>query len=215
MQLWDSNQSAADGDLGFIDIGLNEVMQNPRTNGKMLDRRDKLHEVGTDWDMPCTLDWSLGYFSKIGIPPTQLEPQTDDLKNEAAERVAKKPREARKGESHEIEQQSVQELKVKLIELVPTHSTDFIQAREDEIIISYPPSPDYPSGIVAIQIHQILGLGFRKITRNQEDGICEEDYQVEGGDLPNSYCTVIVNHQGTLKTRTKPKSTKPSVCRFS
>lgn len=69
VQLWDSNQSAADGDLGFIDIGLNEVMQNPRTNGEMLDRRDKLHEVGTDWDMRCTLDWSLGYFSKTGTPP--------------------------------------------------------------------------------------------------------------------------------------------------
>lgn len=59
--------------------------------------------------------------------------------------------------------------------------------------------PDYPSGIVAIQTHQILGLGFRKITRNQGDDIHEEDYQVEYGDLPNSYCTVIVNHQGALK----------------
>lgn len=100
-------------------------MQNPRTNGKMLDRRDKLHEVSTDWDVPCTLDWSSGYFFKSGILPTELEPQTDDLKNREAEGVAKKLREEREDESHDIEQR-MQGLQVKIIELVPTHPTDFV-----------------------------------------------------------------------------------------
>ncbi|KAJ5642231.1 hypothetical protein N7490_006231 [Penicillium lividum] len=176
VHLWDSHQSAADGDLGFIDVGINEVMQSPRTNGKMWDRRDKLHKLSTKEDMPCILDWSLGYFSKRKISQKKLSESRDD------------------DESHEIEQQKAQELK----------------ARKDEIIISSPPSPDYPSGIFAIQIHQILGLGFKKVKRNQGDGICEDDDQAEGDDLLSSYCTVIVNHQKILKTRTKPKSAKPS-----
>lgn len=225
VQLWDSHQSAAGGDLGFIDVGLNEVMQNPRTNGKMWDRRDKLHQLSTQGDTPYVLDWSMGYFSKRGISPTQLALETnhqgvkniDDLKNKVAEGAAKKLREARKDESREIEQQKVQDLKVKAIELESIFFllTDSPQAREDEIIISSPPSPDYPSGIFAIQIHQILGLGFKKVKKNQGDGVCEDDDQVEGDDLLSSYCTVILNHQKILKTRTKPKSAKPSVRLFS
>jgi Ca2+-dependent lipid-binding protein len=225
LQLWDSAQSAADGDLGFIDIGLNEVMQNPHTNGRMWDRRDRLYKLGTKGDVPCTLDWSLGYYPKRRITPTQLAPQSndkgieniDDLKNMIAEGAAKKFGEARRDESHEIEQQKTQELKVKIIEpkLISFYSFDSPQAREDEIITSSPPSPDYPSGIFAIQIHQILDLGFKKTKRIQGDGVCEDDDQVEGDDLLSSYCTVILNHQRILKTRTKPKSAKPFVCLFS
>lgn len=132
VQLWDSNKSAADRALGFIDITLDEVMQSPHTNGKMSDRRDKLLEIGTDGDMPCTLDWSLGYFSKTKIPPTKLAPQTDDRgikniddpKNKVAEGAAKKLPEATKNKSHKIEQQKVQD-KVKFIELEPIHSLTF------------------------------------------------------------------------------------------
>jgi len=117
VQLWDSHQSAADGDLGFIDIGLNEVMQSPRTNGKMWDRRDKLQKLSTKGDMPCILDWSLGYFSKI-TSPTQLAPETDDqvVENVDDFRNEKKLPESRKDESQDIEQQKVQDLKVKTID---------------------------------------------------------------------------------------------------
>ncbi|KAJ5267895.1 hypothetical protein N7478_010703 [Penicillium angulare] len=202
VQLWDSHQSTAHGDLGFIDIGLNEAMQSPQTNGKMWDRRDKLHKLSTKEDMPCILDWSLGYFSKRRISPTQRAPESDDrgvenvddLKNKVAGGAPQKLPESRKGEFHKIEQQKVQDIKT----------------RKDEIIISSPPSPDYRSGIFAIQIHQILGLGFKKVKRNQGDGVPEDDDQAEGDDLLSSYCTVILNHQKIFKTRTKPKSAKPS-----
>jgi Ca2+-dependent lipid-binding protein len=221
LQLWDSDQSAADQNLGFIDIGLNEAMQSRHTNGRMLDRRDDLHTLGDNGDKPCTLDWSLGYFPKTRPAPTQLAPQTDgrvaentgDLEGKVAEGVAEKRRESTKDESREIEQQKKQDVKVKTIEPVSIHSADFLQTREAEIIISSPPSPDYPSGIFAIQIHQILGLEFKKTKRSQSDGICEDDDQLEGDDLLSSYCTVILNHRRILKTRTKPKSGKPSVCR--
>lgn len=90
-------------------------MQSPRTNGKMSDRRDKLPDIGTDGGMACTLDWSLGYFPKTGVPPTQLAPQTDDLKNKVAEEATKKLPEARKDEPHDIEKQKAESFKVKKI----------------------------------------------------------------------------------------------------
>ena len=38
----------------------------------------------------------------------------------------------------------------------------------------------------------------------------DDDSDAEGaGDLPSSYCTIILNHQPIFKTRTKPKNTKP------
>lgn len=119
------HQSGADGGLGFIDIGLNEVVQSPRTNGKMCDRRDKFHKLNTKGDMPCILDWSLGYFSKRRISPIQLATETDDqggknvdeLKDKIPGGASKKLPKSRKHESHEIEQQKAQDLKVKTIEL--------------------------------------------------------------------------------------------------
>ena len=123
VQLSDSHQAGADGDLGFIDIGLNEVMQSPRTKGKMCDRRDKLHKFSIKGDMPGILDWSLGYFSKRRISPTQLASGTDDQGVNVDELKDKIPRGASKTlpesrhESHEIEQLKADDLKVKTIEV--------------------------------------------------------------------------------------------------
>jgi Ca2+-dependent lipid-binding protein len=124
VQLWDSASSAADGDLGFIDIGLNEVTQNPRTNQRMWVRQDKLYKPSTKGDMPCTLDWSLGYFPKRRITPTQVSSQSgqgirdiEDLTNMLVDGAAEKRRETGTDKSREIEQQKVQNLEVKTIGL--------------------------------------------------------------------------------------------------
>lgn len=78
----------------------------------------------------------------------------------------------------------------------------------DKITISLPPSNSYPTGIFSIQIHQITGLELEKMNKNQSRVDNESD--AEGaGDLPSSYCTVILNHQSIFKTRTKPKNAKP------
>lgn len=125
VQIWGSNPSATDDDLGFIDIGLNEVMRNPCMNGKMRLRRDTLHKLSTKEDMQCTLDWSLGYFSKRGIQPTQLATQSDyqgasidDPENKLVVQSAiKEVREAWKDESYGKDQQKPKDPKVKAIEL--------------------------------------------------------------------------------------------------
>ncbi len=46
--------------------------------------------------------------------------------------------------------------------------------------------------------------------QKQRDPSKETDDEMEdGGDLPSSYCTIILNHQKIFKTRTKPKNGKP------
>lgn len=82
------------------------------------------------------------------------------------------------------------------------------QARQDELIIASPPSNDYPSGILSVQIHQITGLEIEAQNRRKVDE-AETEEEEEGDDLPSAYCTIILNHQKIFKTRTKPKNSKP------
>ena len=77
------------------------------------------------------------------------------------------------------------------------------------MVTSTAPLHDFPTGVFSIQIHNITGLEFERIKKNQvhED---EGDDTTEGaGDLPSSYATIILNHQTIFKTRIKPKNTKP------
>ena len=77
------------------------------------------------------------------------------------------------------------------------------------MIISTSPLHDHPTGIFSIQIHNITGLEFEKINKNQAHSD-EGDENPEGSeDLPSSYATIIINHQTVFKTRTKPKNCKP------
>lgn len=151
--------------------------------------------------MPGTLDWSVGYFSKTRIQQEQLKKQTiekdvkslQDLKDKVSKDAKNKLREATThDETHELDQQKAQMLK----------------SEEDAMIISTPPLENYPSGIFSIQIHQISGLEFERIRKNQSEGD-EGDDTEEGTDLPSSYATVILDHQTVFKTRTKPKNTNP------
>ena len=77
------------------------------------------------------------------------------------------------------------------------------------MIISCPPSQEYPSGILSIQIHQITGLEFEKMRKSRDPKEDGNDAEEGTGDLPSSYCTIILNHQKIFKTRTKPKNDKP------
>ena len=77
------------------------------------------------------------------------------------------------------------------------------------MIIATPPLHDYPTGIFSIQIHNITGLEMQKLNKSEAKPDEGDDIDGGGGDLPSSYCTVILNHQKIFKTRTKPKNAKP------
>ena len=200
VQLWDSDRSSADDDLGKIEVELRELTHNPRYAGKMFDRDDGFAGMSADESVPGSLQWSVGYFTKTTLREYDLKaqktkPDVDSehqLKEKVSKDVSHKMREASdKNESTETNQQKAQDLKEK----------------EDEMIISMAPLHDYPSGILSVQIHNITGLEFEKLSK--DDRAEGDDTDEFSDDLPSAYCTIILNHQKIFTTRTKPKNAKP------
>ncbi|KAF2669686.1 meiotically up-regulated gene 190 protein [Microthyrium microscopicum] len=200
VQLWDSDRFTADDDLGRIEVDLADIMQGDKTKAKMMDREDGFRSLKAGEKYPGTLEWSVGYYAKTELTDEQLANSDSDMhsiadvKRKVEEESKRKLREATKDEHDEIEQIKAQDFKEK----------------QDELIISAPPSSEYPSGILSIVVHQIQGLELE--TLNKEEGDKEEtapDEKEEGGDLPSSYCNIILNHQKIYRTRTKPKNSRP------
>lgn len=120
VQLWDSDRTSADDDLGRIEVDLKELMHNPKSNCRMWDRSDGFLALEGEEEMPGILDWSVGYYPKTRIQKEQLEKQTvkpeintiQDLKSEISNEASKKLREATlRNESKELDQQKAQMLK--------------------------------------------------------------------------------------------------------
>ncbi|KAK7734319.1 hypothetical protein SLS57_000011 [Botryosphaeria dothidea] len=202
VQLWDSDRTTADDDLGRIELDIKQLMRSPESRGKMMDRVDGFKALTAGETMPGRLEWSVGYFPKVRALDSQLAEQkadpnirsVDQLKKTVDEESERKLREAKRDESSEIEQQKAQDFK----------------EREDQLLIASPPPEDYPSGILSITIHQITGLELEPINKNQASRReSDSDEEQEGDDLPSSYCTIILNHNKLFRTRTKPKNSQP------
>ncbi|KEY66489.1 hypothetical protein S7711_04818 [Stachybotrys chartarum IBT 7711] len=208
LQLWDSDRFTADDDLGRIEVNVKDIMRNEESDGRMWHRRDGFRALKSGDNMPGQLEWSVGFFSKTRLQEDQFRSQSFDpqvrtmeqLKARVNESCERKLRETmfKEGQSDrdqsELEQQKSQELK----------------AWQDAMIISAPPPEGYPSGIFSIQIHNITGLELGRLSKEKADKEAEASDEEETGDgLPSSYCTIIINHRKTFKTRTKPQNSKP------
>lgn len=201
VQLWDSDRFTADDDLGRVEVTLHDLMAKDNRN-KMIDREDRFTGKNSKDNMPGTLTWSVGYYSKLGITTKQLETQTadpriktkEDMKKHVSETAERKLREATaKDESREIDQQKAQDFK----------------EREDAMICASAPDDDHPSGILSIQIHNITGLEVEQQNKEDNNADDKEDESEGSDDLPSAYCTIILNHKKIYMTRTKPKNAKP------
>lgn len=122
VQLWDSDRSSADDDLGRIEVDLKELIHGSQSNGRMWDRHDNLLALDGDDELPGSLDWSVGYYSKTRIQEAQLRRQKQEpdienmqqLKEKVAHHVEQKTREAtEKEESTHLEQQKARDLKTR------------------------------------------------------------------------------------------------------
>ncbi|PKS10104.1 hypothetical protein jhhlp_001854 [Lomentospora prolificans] len=205
LQIWDSDKYTADDDLGRVELSLKDVMRASETKNRMCDREDGLRGDDPDEKMPGTLSWSVGYFAKTRIQQDQLKNQTaypsirstQALKEWASESATRKLREsgsASDENSDERRQQTIQDFK----------------EREDEMVIAAPPPTDLPSGLLSLQIHNITGLNIQKLNkREKRDDKGGEDETDDEDGLPDSYCTVYMNHTKIYRTRTKPKSAQP------
>lgn len=78
------------------------------------------------------------------------------------------------------------------------------------MIVSAPPSSEFVSGILSIQVHNLTGLQIRKLQKEDKGEEGDEDDEAEqADDMPSGYCTIIINHKKIFKSRTKPKNSKP------
>ncbi|KAI1859819.1 hypothetical protein JX265_010268 [Neoarthrinium moseri] len=205
LQLWDSDKWTADDDLGRVELDLKSLIKNPDSHNKLQDREDRFTGQDPDEKMAGSLTWSVGYFSKLRIQQHQLDQQTVDenirtkekLREHVSEVAEHKLREAGKApDDEELHQQKAQDYR----EL------------EDSMIISAPPSEEYVSGVLSVHIHNVTGLEVQKLQKqdkkDDEKG-GHEDETEQNDDMPDSYCTIILDHKKIYRTRTKPKNSKP------
>ncbi|KAI1125854.1 hypothetical protein F5Y10DRAFT_224065 [Nemania abortiva] len=203
LQLWDSDKWTADDDLGRVEVNLKDLMHKRETLNRIQDREDRFTGEDVEEEMPGSLAWSVGYFAKTRITKQQLEAQTfnenirtkEDLKKYISDSVENKLREAGKSpDDEEFQQQKAQDY----------------HELENSMIVSAPPSSEFVSGILSIQIHNMTGLEIRKLQKDDKDETGDQEYDAEqADDMPNGYCTIILNHKKIFKTRTKPKNSKP------
>ncbi|KAL1939462.1 hypothetical protein VTO73DRAFT_10018 [Trametes versicolor] len=84
-------------------------------------------------------------------------------------------------------------------------------------VLVTPPDPEWASGLVSVQVHEIRDLtvktvgkehkgGHREGEKGQDDG---EETAEEGEGLPSSYCTISLNDELVYETRVKPITSSP------
>ncbi|KAM0514984.1 hypothetical protein ACHAPE_006306 [Trichoderma viride] len=187
VELWDSDRSSADDEVGKIELSIQELIQHP---GKMFQHVSTLSGLKPDTVMPGELHWEVGFFGK-----TQF-------------------RKALRTDGHNVN--VVKELGDR-----PEFHDDWgtIQNEEEDAAVHTPPDPLWPSGILSIVVHQIVGLELANVkgSNGNRKGREYEPARPEAGEvkeeqskkLPSSYCTILVNDELVYKTRTKVVASQP------
>ncbi|KAI8661841.1 hypothetical protein NCS55_01055400 [Fusarium keratoplasticum] len=158
--------------------------------GKMFPQVSKLRGVKAESEMPGELHWEVGFFGKTQFRKAL---RTDGRDLNLPKELADKP--------------ELQENK------------GSIDNQEEDAVIHTPPDPLWPSGVLSVVVHQIVGLELANIkgSEGKRKGKEYEPARPEAGEvkeeqaksLPSSYCTILVNDDLVYKTRTKVVSSQP------
>ncbi|UNI16136.1 hypothetical protein JDV02_002602 [Purpureocillium takamizusanense] len=158
--------------------------------GKMFPQVSKLRGVKSDSSMPGELHWEVGFFGKTQFRKA-LRTQGQDIK--LPKELADKP------------------------EFQEDKGT--IESTEEDAVVHTPPDPLWPSGVLSVVVHQIVGLELANVkgSDGKRKGKEYEPARPEAGEvkeeqgrkLPSSYCTILVNDDLVYKTRTKVVSSQP------
>ncbi|KAL2203600.1 meiotically up-regulated protein [Sarocladium strictum] len=158
--------------------------------GKMFPQVSRLQGVKADSTMPGELHWEVGFFGKTQFRKAL---RTDGKDINLPKELADKP--------------EFQDDK------------GAVESKEEDAVTHTPPDPLWPSGILSIVVHQIVGLELANIkgTSGSRKGKEFQPGRPEAGevkeeqskDLPSSYCTILLNDDLIYKTRTKVVSSQP------
>ncbi|EGX96871.1 C2 domain protein [Cordyceps militaris CM01] len=159
--------------------------------GKFFPQVSKLKGMNAESSMPGELHWEVGFFGKTLFRKAL---RTDEQNPNLPEEVKDKPQTA--------ERQNA----------VP-------QTSEEDAALVTPPDPLWPSGILSVVVHQIVGLELANV-RGSDGNRKGKEYEparpeagevkeAESKKLPSSYCTILINDDLAYKTRTKVVSSQP------
>ncbi|KAE8148758.1 hypothetical protein BDV25DRAFT_11996 [Aspergillus avenaceus] len=185
VELWDSDRNTADDIVGKVELPIREMIQHP---GRMYPQVSKLQGLNEGSEMPGELHWEVGFFGKPRLRP---ELRTDGKKKDLPENL--------KGNPQFQDEKGV------------------ITNEEEDAVAHTPPDPLWPSGIVSVVVHQIVNLQlaniqgsrYRKGREYEPAKPYGENTEEQGGDLPTSYCKMVLNDQLIYRTRPKAVSSKP------
>ncbi|KAJ6095590.1 hypothetical protein N7486_006336 [Penicillium sp. IBT 16267x] len=186
VELWDSDRNTADDIVGKVELPIREMLQHP---SKMYPQVSKLQGLDEGTEMPGQLHWEVGFFGKPKLRP---ELRTDGKNKRLPENLQGNP-------TFEDEKGA-------------------INNEEEDAVVHTPPDPIWPSGIVHIVVHQIVNLqlanikgsdGNRKGKEYEPAKPSGENTEEQGGELPTSYCKIMLNDQLVYRTRPKAVSSKP------
>ncbi|KAH7311667.1 hypothetical protein B0I35DRAFT_357579 [Stachybotrys elegans] len=158
--------------------------------GKMFPQVSKLRGVKADSSMPGELHWEVGFFGKTQFRKAL---RTDGRNVNLPKELQDKP------------------------ELQDDKGA--IDSKEEDAVVHTPPDPLWPSGVLSVVVHQIVGLELANIkgSNGKRKGREYEPARPEAGEvkeeqsskLPSSYCTILVNDDLVYKTRAKVVSSQP------
>ncbi|KAL8380985.1 hypothetical protein RB595_005334 [Gaeumannomyces hyphopodioides] len=158
--------------------------------GKMFPQISKLRGVKAESTMPGELHWEVGFFGKTQFRRALMTDGKDP----------NLPKELR-------DKAELQDDK------------GVLETSEEEAVVTTPPDPLWPSGIVSVVVHQIVNLELENVkgSNGKRKGREFEPARPEAGELkeeqskklPSSYCTILINDELAYKTRTKVVSSKP------
>lgn len=164
-----------------------DVTELVRNRGQVYKRQDRLKGFKDGEYMPGLVNWSVVFHGKQELNPALETRGTDE----------RLPRDLKDSEDF-------LPAEVKAESSVPRSRVSTI-----------PPDPDYPSGILSIQIHNIVALARHSVTGSKRDPSSRNGQSAptveeeESENLPSPYCSIILDHTKIYKTRVKPMTSKP------
>ncbi|KAK5989033.1 Meiotically up-regulated gene protein [Cladobotryum mycophilum] len=158
--------------------------------GKMFPQVSKLCGVKADSSMPGELHWEVGFFGKTQFRKAlRTDGRNINLPKELSDKT-------------EFQDEK-----------------GAVENEQEDAVVHTPPDPLWPSGVLSIVVHQIVGLELANIkgSNGNRRGKEYEPARPEAGEvkeeqskkLPSSYCTILVNDDLVYKTRTKVVSSQP------
>ncbi|KAK4228461.1 hypothetical protein QBC38DRAFT_153165 [Podospora fimiseda] len=158
--------------------------------GRMFPQISKLKGVKAGSSMPGELHWEVGFFGKTQFRKA-LRTDGKDLSLPPGLRDKKELQDDKGALETEVE----------------------------NAVVCTPPDPLWPSGVLSVVVHQIVGLELENVkgSNGKRKGREYEPARPDAGEikeeagkkLPSAYCTILVNDELVYKTRTKVVSSKP------